>query len=1321
MNEDVFGDPSRRAVESLRGYAYQLYASGIAWLSLADDAVLFVEVAEDYAVAVGQALRGTQVKATDAAITLNSKSVQQAINSLFDLRERNPGKRVTLEFLTTAVITTEQAVFDRVEGEAGLEYWRKASLTSSIEPLRARLKRLPLSKAAHDFLITASDDDVRHDLLAAIQWRCGAPDLLGVRGDMEDLAVLLCDRKNDSTDYAPSIVARVIEHLLSIASSWSIRPLRKADLARLYNEVTRVSVPAGEFDAVLKGMLAGQTQAAITTTNVLEPILPPSVKILAPRDDLIGKSRIALERTGILWLYASSGYGKTTLAQTISVLDDREWRISFLRGLSPAATASTLRRVSTEMRVHGKLNIVLDDLEHIAATEVQSAFEYLLAARESSQSSLIVTSHSRLAIATADRFALHSDNMIEVSDLTDSEVRVLIEQHGGNSELFTRYVFVASGSGHPQLVQALILGLKQRSWPLDDLHTLPAIFEKDQDLNAAREQVRRRLIDELPDDQLKLLARLTLVTGSFRRPLAMIAAEVETAVALPGRALDQLTGSWIDNVGDDRFRPSSLVWNFGRHTIANEEVKRVNAAVARYRTKGPSLDIYEMEGAFLNALVGEADDALEIIFFAIVGTDRVDLPRVASVLSTIAAVRTDQSIYPANPKTSAQIRMAQILLLSASMNGVKLAEAFAAFDRELAQVDAAYASTLRTGALVKVLLSDGAFDTMPGLVRRLAAMRLEPASAKDAVDEDQLTSDEKVRHLFAWALGKVTKIGTFSLILDELANLPSDDMKFLLTAFDGLPSQKGLSLRMPWTKQLADGKPGTKEMVEEYLALGRKALPLDAEIGAAAYETAAVILDEDLQEAQRALEVLDEGIQQCPSQKWSLDRHRARVFFHMKLYERQAAVSDGLVSSAKDRSPIEMTYFLRETAIAKSHLGDHQRASELFCRAAEYASLTPSRDMGLTHLGLRADAAVELALTGETGRAVQELGRLLRALDGVDPEESVRAKALSLLIPHTAAWLQARVFGDTAGPDRHAFVPGMNSQPDPGDALVAHVGAPRDLSWSMLVAVEEKLGLDLGIASSLVSPEWDDRIPSPLDALIAGVLIKKAVRERDIVAFATALDRIARSTIFYDNPSHRNLDVANISRGRLPPVKPEELKRLQSRLSGHANAFIAILLTAGDVKAASMLVQTLGPHGRAIMSEEWTNAFVSGRIELSVGAIGVLGGLAGAIEQNQTVSVDQLLLITLRMLEMSAFEMTEEFLQRAYEWLIERWRTAAVEQAFQLNSPRLAREKIDDIAGGNLPPKSGIAAIALAMRSHIRVQFAEQVVIELQRIANAKR
>jgi len=67
----------RQALTAIRGYAYQLYATAIAWLNLCEDAQLLVEVAEDYAIAASNALQATQVRDNQSTQTTQPGRVRR--------------------------------------------------------------------------------------------------------------------------------------------------------------------------------------------------------------------------------------------------------------------------------------------------------------------------------------------------------------------------------------------------------------------------------------------------------------------------------------------------------------------------------------------------------------------------------------------------------------------------------------------------------------------------------------------------------------------------------------------------------------------------------------------------------------------------------------------------------------------------------------------------------------------------------------------------------------------------------------------------------------------------------------------------------------------------------------------------------------------------------------------------------------------------------------------------------------------------------------------------------------------------------------------
>jgi hypothetical protein len=48
------GNLAREAIDSLRGYVYQIYQSALSWIELEPDEFLFLEVAEDYENSAGR-------------------------------------------------------------------------------------------------------------------------------------------------------------------------------------------------------------------------------------------------------------------------------------------------------------------------------------------------------------------------------------------------------------------------------------------------------------------------------------------------------------------------------------------------------------------------------------------------------------------------------------------------------------------------------------------------------------------------------------------------------------------------------------------------------------------------------------------------------------------------------------------------------------------------------------------------------------------------------------------------------------------------------------------------------------------------------------------------------------------------------------------------------------------------------------------------------------------------------------------------------------------------------------------------------------------
>lgn len=1323
--DQVEGDASRQATASLRGYAYQIYASAIAWMTLPEDGFLHLEVAEDYSTLVSNTLNAVQVKATKAAITLNTKSVVDAINAFFFLRERNSGRRITMEYLTTAEIGLEAEIADRINGEAGILYWVAASDGADVGLLKVRLLQLPLSAAARVFLSTASDEVIRQELLTSLRWRCGAPGIVDVRKKLIDQAGAYCSREGEAVIYADRFVDKLVGNIIEAVVAGEKQGRTKIDLKKAFQDVTRVSVPASALDNILRQGLIGRAPDQLLTQPAALETLPQGTSNLAPRETLSEQAMAALSQSGVAWFCAGAGYGKTTIATLVAERTRDPWNVARLRGMDPATTASKLRRVAIELEISGVVSLLLDDLDHLSDPNVQDALSALLSTRRRLSARLIITSSQPPAPMRSRNWFGAASVTVPVLDFTEEEVRHLVEAEGGDPEMFGRYAYLGSGAGHPQLAHALVLGLRDRGWPITEVQTLAALSGMDVDVEAVRGEIRSRLISELPTDQLHLLARLTLVFGAFSRQFALSLAEKTSPIQLPGRAFDGLHGPWIDQVTGQTFRPSSLVTTLGKETLGPAETKDLNAAIARLRVSGDKLDAGEVDGILNNAVLGEAEDVLEIIFAATVSSTRTDLPRLVDAFPTLLVMSAERSLYEKSPSVAAKLRVIQVLLLAAKGAAARLQASLEAFDKELLLLaDPSYANILRISTLSKLMFVPGVIDILPGMMGRLAALLHDPLAIEYAEHLPEMAGQPSsigfmVRAIFAAQLASVSRVSTISRLLDEISALNEDDRAFFLRPFVHHVGDKAIAVKAPWSASVVNGFPGTEELASEYLALAEKALQVgDAEIAAAAYETAATIYDEDLNRSERALEILVDAVEKNPGHEWSLQRHRARVLFHMRRYEQQLQISAPLLPGS-DRANIEMAYFLREIAIANSNLGRHDEAADRYAEAAARASASELTDLQLMSIGLKADRAIEAFWAGQNLRAISGLAEALQELEHIDVTAGLRQKALWSYIPHTVAWMVNNAIPSVTDPNfEYAMAKGLNSNPNPDPAIAQLRRGPIEFIWAMLSELETRLQVDAGIGKSMTLPSWDTRIPTLADYVLQKDLHRRSVVTGNAEEFCNTFPGFMASIIWL-NDAPEGIDPFNSPKGRVPKLADEQFLRYRSFVETRALTFILALALQGSSERIEDFIERQSTLALPMLSCDQVAAFRNGNLLNPVEE--VQSNFVGAVYQHfiagRRMTATELFIAGVRIVEMAPTDLTGHLKTLGFEWYVAEWKRVAMDQRFQLRFPAAIDGTIRDVVAIGKTGHAGIAATALAVSPHVNVDLPHDMIAMLRAAA----
>ena len=127
-----------------------------------------------------------------------------------------------------------------------------------------------------------------------------------------------------------------------------------------------------------------------------------------------------------------------------------------------------------------------------------------------------------------------------------------------------------------------------------------------------------------------------------------------------------MIGPWIEQVGSDQLRISPLLQNAGQETMAPASQRLVHLTAAQALTGVRSIDIDKADAAFVHALLGKAaSDLMKLAYGVIKAT-----PRKRKLLSewvpALRSQKTDQSIYPEEPRLAILLRFAKLLLVSAA-------------------------------------------------------------------------------------------------------------------------------------------------------------------------------------------------------------------------------------------------------------------------------------------------------------------------------------------------------------------------------------------------------------------------------------------------------------------------------------------------------------------------------------------------------------------------------------------------------------------------------------------------------------------------------
>ena len=494
------GNPSREAIDSLRGYVYQIYQSALAWTELEDDELLYLEVAEDFAIVAKGALEAIQVKETARRVTINSKDIIATIDSFVELQEKNPSQKVTLRHLTTSTIGKENKREHRIGDEPALIAWRNLAKAGDLSDLRRVLDKSKLSKKSKDFVKSLDDEDLRERFLKRIHFDCGAPESqLLARQINSRISKLLIDRGGVHSQ-TKKCVANILLTLLKLStnSNRNERYVDRSGLEEHLEAATQVTLNRADFETqsrlVNKALSAAiSTETGLSSARLFRfsPVAEtPLPGALASRENDIRPLQKILESVGLCWIAGAAGIGKTVSARVLAHKNGGDWASINLRGQSSEQVARVLIQAADSIKEFGLRGLIVDDLASVMEPSVLDSLHYLVHSTNRSDVLLVVNSSDSPTSDFLFTCNLQVGIARTLSEFTEEDIQEILAKYGVSNAQWPKYIHLVSGGGHPQLAMAFIQSMVASGWNPDELQALDALILGSPAISEVRKRTR---------------------------------------------------------------------------------------------------------------------------------------------------------------------------------------------------------------------------------------------------------------------------------------------------------------------------------------------------------------------------------------------------------------------------------------------------------------------------------------------------------------------------------------------------------------------------------------------------------------------------------------------------------------------------------------------------------------------------------------------------------------------------------------------------------------------------------------------------------------
>ena len=1142
------GNSNREAVSSLSGYIYQIYQSAYAWLQLDHEEFLFLEVAEDYVTVAQNALNAVQVKETKHRVTINSDDIIASIESFVELQEQNPNLQVYLRHLTTSIITKEKSPKDRIGDTPSLDMWQKLKKSGDTQPFKQILLASKVSDTVKEYIKKLDDSEFREKLLKKMSFDCGAPDSNFLLRLIRSRLSKLIEEKGGYGKQVDQCLDRIIFYILNKAAQQGSRVLDKHDLDKIIDEYAKIQVSRAQFDR--QGELINQALQAnsdgslpVATSKLLSSINDtPFPKAITYRENYKDDIQNILNLHGMVWLSGTSGIGKTFLARLVAHSVVGKWAGINLRGMKLEQVVDVLSRAASSIEELDISGLIIDDLECVWDFSATNALLYLKAACDYQDLLLIVTSTRNISPDFLHSANVPSSIQKKIEGFSENDISDLLKSINVDSEMWSRYLHLSSGAGHPQLVAALIQYMSSQNWDKNELVTLDSLLKGNDLTDQVKLQTRQKLFQSMPEKHRSFLERISLKVGKFTRDLALDIGKLEPILDNVGFTLDDLVGSWVDQHEKDKFSLSPLLSNLADSTLTSTDKKNFSYQIADLLLKDNIIEPTETDSILCAAWAGENDFVIFQICTAILRCTQDELELIAPHASMLSLASTDIPIYEKSPEINQVCRGVQLLLNCYKEYGLdRYDEILQSFRVEGKQVNNNESRLLMDYTIyAKLLLSDIKFGAIPNFWQLIVGMKSIEKQLSQYIPEESVP----VSILF---FNQVRQIRSTSDLLALFKFLDDCEEEFRNELLDQPKRQEydaDMLVANAWVNQkdaIGINPIADAEIYRQLEVISQNWKQVDIAISCRKYR--AVIIDECGEDKNHAISIIDEGLNVYGETSSELVRAKAKILYRAQDYSESLELSSRLIESDISLNNIEKSYLGREAAVSAEHKGDFATARKYYLYGSLAAQDCEGQDMLAMKVGLMADAALASWYEGDQAECLRDFVEVINILQTeLDPQASLRCAHRHAILRHALLWLKSSSLNEEVlleGDDEILMYPGIISNPSPNPDIKSLPTIPIEMAWYMLATIENNCCIDVGATDRLYENLPNGPIYSG-QFLLSDAQLRKSLALLDCELFVESLKEHLRSISYCMEGNRLMSSSGQVKYGSFPKLTAQQ-------------------------------------------------------------------------------------------------------------------------------------------------------------------------------------